>query len=721
MNKIFSPYLTVITMSLLFFFTSVFNSVDARTPAAELPSSILFGGITIKFDPIAQKLLKDNVRSLMANEKLWEEKMERAVLFFPIVENILVNEQVPADFKYLALQQSSFKPDLVSFSDAAGFWQFKPETARQFNLRVDKVVDERKNISSSTHAAASCLKKHNQEAKNWVSALFSYYQEQAGSRKSAPAAWTGASEITLNGRTDRLVIRFFAHKIAYESSSEKYSEANLLALVESAYGKGETFAQISRKLQIPQKDLRRYNRWVTGNRIPTDKAYMLTLPVETRMDSSVRAKLSAPVPTVSSASQVFADNSSRFPILKNSDAVSPTDDLNIHLFFEINGLPGIEAITGDDAKSIAKAAGIRMQRFLRSNDMSVGMPIIPENIYYLRLKHKKAPVPFHAVKTGDNWHRISQQYGIRLVNLLKFNRTIFKNTPLQTGQVVWLNKKRPRRTPIELTTPEPADTTAINPMIAALPETQSRRTEDAEITLLERKKYASAPIDENYEPETETAPSDVAAGTETPTEQTKKPTGDKADLAAGELHGDDKGETKSTKKAKTVPGKTVSDSQSKNPFLTPSENASRMPANTLPAVPEKPVPGETISANTFHTVQDGQTFFSISRLYNLSVKELLTLNNLKKLVTLSIGQKLIVKKQPAPTTAVQTDHLAQSADLEPKEPVQATTSRSHIVAPGETVFRLSQIYQVSVEEIQSLNKLSDFLIKSGQRIKIPQK
>lgn len=214
------------------------------------------------------------------------------------------------------------------------------------------------------------------------------------------------------------------------------------------------------------------------------------------MDTSVRAKLSALVPRVKSASGVLAVESSRFPILKKSDTASHKDDQNAHLFFEINGLPGIEAIAGDDAKSIAKAAGIRIPRFLRSNEMSVEMPILPGNIYYLTLKHKNAPVPFHTVKTGDSWQRISQQYGIRLVNLLKFNRTIFKNPLLQTGQVVWLNKRRPRKTSAELTTPEPADTTAISPMIAALSETQSLPPKDAEINPLEREKYASASIDE---------------------------------------------------------------------------------------------------------------------------------------------------------------------------------------------------------------------------------
>ncbi|WP_254560937.1 hypothetical protein [Dyadobacter diqingensis] len=144
---------------------------------------------------------------------------------------------------------------------------------------------------------------------------------------------------------------------------------------------------------------------------------------------------------------------------------------------------------------------------------------------------------------------------------------------------------------------------------------------------MEREKYASASIDEkqdntvaeNRQPETETAPSAVAAETETPAEETK-PTDDTVDLAAGELEGNNKGVTKSATKAKTVSGKTEPNSQSKNPFSTPSENASHIPANTQPSafanpltpVPDKPIPGETTSADTFHTVQDGQTFFSIS-------------------------------------------------------------------------------------------------------------
>ncbi len=163
MNKISSTYLKITT---LVFFSFVFQIqiTSAQSTSPEIPSSIMFGGITVKFDRSAQNLIEEDIKSLMSNKKFWEEKMDRAILYFPIVESILMDEEVPIDFKYLAVQESSFKPDVVSSSNAVGFWQFKPETAQELNLRIDKDVDERKNISSSTHAAAWYLKKNNHAA-----------------------------------------------------------------------------------------------------------------------------------------------------------------------------------------------------------------------------------------------------------------------------------------------------------------------------------------------------------------------------------------------------------------------------------------------------------------------------------------------------------------------------------------------------------------------------
>jgi hypothetical protein len=68
----------------------------------------------------------------------------------------------------MLLQESALIPDAVSTSKAVGFWQFKDFTAIEMGLRVDREVDERMNIASSSRAAARYLKKNNTFFNNWL-------------------------------------------------------------------------------------------------------------------------------------------------------------------------------------------------------------------------------------------------------------------------------------------------------------------------------------------------------------------------------------------------------------------------------------------------------------------------------------------------------------------------------------------------------------------------
>jgi len=740
MNRIPSAYFKLTTLILLIFVQV--NLAKAQSP--EIPSSVLFGGITVKFDRNAQNLIEEDIKSLMSNKKFWEEKLDRAILYFPIVESILMDEEVPIDFKYLAVQESSFKPDVVSSSNAVGFWQFKPETAIELNLRVDKDIDERKNISSSTHAAAWYLKKNNQQLNNWVSALYSYYQGVGGVKKLVPANWAYAREVVLNGKTDRYMLRFFAHKIALEAGLDRYRTANNMVLIESEYGKGKTFAEIARYLEISEGDLKSYNRWVSDNKIPSDKEYLLTVPVATNQVAFVRSKLSLPEqpqtvqtsPTLASANATSDDTG--FPSLKKSGA--PSNDKGGYSFFEINGLPGIEARAGDTDKSLASAGKLRTAKFRRFNDLTAEMPVIPGNIYYLAKKNKKAATPFHTAKTGDSWQSISQQYGLRLVNLLKYNRTISKTYPIQTGQVVWLNKKRPKNQPIEIIKPKPEDK-AIEPAIAsAAPKGQPAAANDIPANASGRKKYTPVLVDKNessiakenqaFQPGvTPAAPatSSPASTVEVPVVAAKPSanTNDRVVIITQDGNDEsfkpaDEPKAPTARASKPAQKPVAKRSADADLFSTPSENASRIPANTqpaafdnpLPPVKEKPVITSAKTSNVFHTVEPGQTFYSISRMNNLTVKELLALNNLDDVVKLSVGQKLIVQKASGVSSGSKPTANVEKA---------ANTSgpKMHTVAPGETLFRISQNYQVSVDELQKLNKLSGNTVKVGQKLKIP--
>ncbi|MDR6808056.1 membrane-bound lytic murein transglycosylase D [Dyadobacter sp. BE34] len=751
----------------------------AFAQAPEIPSSVSFGGITVKFDRSAQDIIEEDVKSLMSNRKFWEEKMDRAIMHFPIVEGILMDEEVPIDFKYLAVQESSFRPDVVSSSNAVGYWQFKPETARELNLRVDNDVDERKNISSSTHAAAWYLKKNNQQFNNWVTTLYSYYQGAGGVKKVVPANWAYAREVTLTGKTDRYMLRFFAHKIALESGIERYKSPNAYILMESDYGKGQSLDEIARSLNVPASELKNHNRWLNDDKIPDDREYLITLPVPVDQVASVREKLALP-PRQTAVASVYEDTG--YPVLKKS-AVQ-LQEPNSPTLYEINGLPGIEARAGDKPKTLAKAAGIRTPRFMRYNDLLADMPLVPGQVYYLSRKHKKASAPSHVARPGDTWLSVSQQYGIRLVNLLKFNRTTSRNYPIQTGQVLFLNKKRPRKQPIEIiappqpTAPAKKDSilaaagTSVVPQKAPASATTAPAASNNNIpsNASGRKKYTPVLVEKNEsvaakEPEPAAAPASTAAsagktagnaaGLYKPSGKTSG-AGASAPAAANTndrvviITQDDTNSTfKSAEDEKpasksNTPGKVVTPNTTRTTASSSSvysrmraeraaEGESEAPAKkeSEPARWSNSEEKNTATASAapaYHTVQPGDTYFGIASKYNLSLRELLTINNRSAQSRLVSGQRLLVSKtgEEAAPAKVAVERPAPASTFKTPEEIKEETrltatpgSEFHTVQSGQTYYSISKAYGISIKELLDLNNLSDSdRLKSGQKLRV---
>lgn len=756
------------------------NAVSAQAP--EIPSSVSFGGITVKFDRNAQDIIEEDVKSLMSNRKFWEEKMDRAIMHFPIVEGILMDEEVPIDFKYLAVQESSFRPDVVSSSNAVGYWQFKPETARELNLRVDNDVDERKNISSSTHAAAWYLKKNNQQFNNWVTTLYSYYQGAGGVKKVVPASWAYAREVTLTGKTDRYMLRFFAHKIALEAGIERYKSPNAYVLMESDFGKGQSLDEIANSLGVPAGELKNHNKWLNDDKVPNDREYLITLPVPVNQVASVREKLSLP-PRQTAVASVYEDTG--YPVLKKSAVQSK--EPNAPTLYEINGLPGIEARVGDKPKTLAKAAGIRTPRFMRYNDLLADMPLVPGQVYYLARKRKKTEVASHTARPGDTWLSVSQQYGIRLVNLLKFNRTTSRNYPIQTGQVLFLNKKRPRKQPIEIIAPpQPTAPARKDSIIAVVPQkapataTTSPAASNSNIpaNASGRKKYTPVLVEKSESGAAKEA-EPVAAAPSATTPPAGKTTGSAGNLykpssktasgttapAAGSpaantndrvviITQDDTNSTfKSTDEEKpagksNTPGKVVTPNNTRTTASSGSvytrmrsERAAEadqevvakketQPAKWSNAEEKSEAEASASAGATYHTVQSGDTYFGIASKYNLSLRELLTINNRSAQSRLVSGQRLLVSKSgeetvPA-TSKVAVERPAPASTFKTPEEIKEETrlvatpgSEFHTVQSGQTYYSISKAYGISIKELLELNNLSDSdRLKSGQKLRV---
>jgi membrane-bound lytic murein transglycosylase D len=102
-------------------------------------------------------------------------------------------------------------------------------------------------------------------------------------------------------------------------------------------------------------------------------------------------------------------------------------------------------------------------------------------------------------------------------------------------------------------------------------------------------------------------------------------------------------------------------------------------------------------------------------MYGLTVDELLTLNNLTASEPLATGKKLTVKPTAAGSNTATPKVQPTTKPAAGNSPAKAVY---HTVGKGETMYRISKEYGVTVQQIQEWNNLTDTNVKEGQKLKI---
>ena len=268
----------IFTLLVIGFFAQC-TTVNQASPAQtntqiipSLPQSISFAGEAVPLDK--HYALERLDREVLVNT-FWHSNsiliFKRAAKYFPIIEPILQENGIPDDFKYLAVIESGLT-HVVSPAGAEGFWQFMPQTAKDYGLEVNGDIDERLHLIKATESAAAYLIDAYAEFGNWTLAAAAYNAGVQRIKSSLEKQQTKSYyDLHLNEETSRYMYRMLATKLIFESpetygfsiaidQTYPFPKTKQVHLSESKIN----WVAFAQSQNMSYADLRELNPWIKG-------------------------------------------------------------------------------------------------------------------------------------------------------------------------------------------------------------------------------------------------------------------------------------------------------------------------------------------------------------------------------------------------------------------------------------------------------------------------
>jgi len=258
--------------------------------ALNLPSELDFASENVPLNLIDVTEKMD--RELLVNT-YWQSQtlllLKRSNRYFPVIEKILKEEEVPEDFKFLALMESGLT-NVVSPAGATGFWQLMKDAAKERGLEVNSTIDERYHLEKSTRAACAYLKEAKEKFGSWTLAAASYNMGMTGlSNQLERQKATNYYDLVLNEETSRYIFRILAAKLILSNPKDYgfiYRDEDLYGPLRFKEFEVDTtinnLADFAFENGINYKTLKYLNPWLRDGYLPNSsgKNYAIQIPTE---------------------------------------------------------------------------------------------------------------------------------------------------------------------------------------------------------------------------------------------------------------------------------------------------------------------------------------------------------------------------------------------------------------------------------------------------------
>lgn len=257
--------------------------------ATEIPEELSFAGEDV---PLAFFDVRESLdRELVSNMYFHSQSIRYIKLanrYFPEIEKILLENELPADFKYLAIAESGLE-NVVSPAGAVGFWQITKGTGIDYGLEINEEVDERYHLEKATKVACDYLRESYDKYGNWTMAAASYNAGRRGiDRQVDRQKQENYYDLLLNDETSRYIFRILAFKLILENPSDygfQLSQMDLYKSIEYdtvlVTGPVADFADFAAEHNTNYKLLKFMNPWLRENKLTNSrsKTYVIRIPL----------------------------------------------------------------------------------------------------------------------------------------------------------------------------------------------------------------------------------------------------------------------------------------------------------------------------------------------------------------------------------------------------------------------------------------------------------
>lgn len=384
------------------------------------------------------------------------------------MEEIFRKEGVPVELTRLPLVESCFNIRAYSKAAAAGIWQFIPSTGRLY-MRVDGIIDERRDPLTSTRAAARLLKTNYGMLGTWPLAITAYNHGPYGMVKAVKTL--GTTEI------DKIIRLYRGERFGF-ASRNFYPEFLAALEVEREYQKYFGPLKMESPLKYDEVHLEHYlslkhvahcantstddilflnpalQEPIRTGRAYVPRGYRLRVPAGTAPLFLQRYTALAPAHKAGSQKAVFV-------MYKVRPGQTLTQIARQHgttsaVLMRLNGLKRNARIRAGQNLRIPVHTGTRPEVQLAAVQKSNGQPVKLQRASLKTADAKKAGVGkssgqktgkkkptyvTHKVRRGQTLYQIAQQYNTTIDTLKRLNG-VTNVKRLQAGQTLRVPRNR---------------------------------------------------------------------------------------------------------------------------------------------------------------------------------------------------------------------------------------------------------------------------------------